>query len=131
MRYHINGTKTFERWNEMIFKKRAKTQDKLIDDIRKLNQQLERAHASFQQETDSDLISSYIYEINALKARYSYLFKLAKRMLADGSFEALPSFEIKEYDIKPFVNDATLPEREKPFSKICLTPRFRRNLFLR
>ncbi len=64
----------------MIFKKRAKTQDKLIDDIRKLNQQLERAHASFQQETDSDLISSYIYEINALKARYSYLFKLAKRM---------------------------------------------------
>ena len=44
--------------------------------------------------------------------------KLEKRLLADGNFEALPSFEIKEYDIKPFVNDATLPEREKPYMLI-------------
>ena len=44
--------------------------------------------------------------------------KLEKRLLADGNFEALPSFEIKEYDIKPFVNDATLPESEKTYMLI-------------
>lgn len=44
--------------------------------------------------------------------------KLEKRLLADGSFESLPSFEIKEYDIKPFVNTATIPENEKPFMLI-------------
>ena len=43
---------------------------------------------------------------------------LKKRLLADGSFEPLPSFEIKEYDIKPFVNTATLPESEPPFMLI-------------
>ena len=42
--------------------------------------------------------------------------KLEKRLLADGSFEKLPSFEIKQYDIQPFVNTATLPEREEPFT---------------
>ena len=39
-------------------------------------------------------------------------------MLADGSFEDLPSFPIKEYKVEPFVNTATLPETEKPFKLI-------------
>lgn len=40
--------------------------------------------------------------------------KLEKRMLADGSFEELPSFSIKEYDIPEPVNNAKAPETEKP-----------------
>ncbi len=44
--------------------------------------------------------------------------KLSKRLLANGSFEELPSFPIKEYHIKPFENTATLPETEKPFKLI-------------
>ncbi len=44
--------------------------------------------------------------------------QLSKRLLADGSFEELPSFPIKEYDVEPYENTATLPETEKPFKFI-------------
>ena len=40
--------------------------------------------------------------------------QLEKRMLSDGSFEKLPSFPIKEYDIKAPVNNAKAPESHKP-----------------
>ena len=40
--------------------------------------------------------------------------KLGKRMLSDGSFEALPDFPIKEYDIPALVNPEKAPETEKP-----------------
>ena len=39
---------------------------------------------------------------------------IEKRMLSDGSFEPLPSYPIKEYDIAPYENTATAPKREKP-----------------
>ncbi len=42
--------------------------------------------------------------------------KIEKRMLSDGSFEKLPSFEIKQYDVKPYENTASLPEREQPYT---------------
>ena len=40
--------------------------------------------------------------------------KLRKRMLSDGSFEELPDFPIKEYDIPAPVNPEKAPETEKP-----------------
>ena len=40
--------------------------------------------------------------------------KLDKRMLSDGSFEPLPSYEIKHYDIPAPVNAAKAPATEKP-----------------
>ncbi|MBQ8164222.1 MAG: glycoside hydrolase family 3 protein [Clostridia bacterium] len=40
--------------------------------------------------------------------------KLEKRMLSDGSFELLPSFPIKEYDIPPYENMSSPAAREHP-----------------
>ena len=44
--------------------------------------------------------------------------KIGKRLLSDGSFEELPSFPIKEYDIPAWENTAVLPEREEVYKLI-------------
>lgn len=41
--------------------------------------------------------------------------KIEKRLLSCGEYEKLPSFPIKEQEVKPYQNTATLPEREKPY----------------
>ncbi len=47
--------------------------------------------------------------------------RISKRMLSDGSFEALPEFPIKSYPEIEYVNPAKAPEREKPaqFSEVA------------
>lgn len=47
----------------------------LIDSIKTTQNLLKQAHTAFQQATDPDLVESYVYEINALKARHNYLSK--------------------------------------------------------
>ena len=45
----------------------------LKESIRKTRQALEIAYAGFDNALESDLIDSYIYEINALQKRYQHL----------------------------------------------------------
>lgn len=47
----------------------------LIDSIKLTQGLLKEAYSSFHQATDPDLVESYVYEINALKARHNYLSK--------------------------------------------------------
>ena len=47
----------------------------LKESIRKTRQALEIAYAGFDNALESDLIDSYIYEINALQKRYQHLRK--------------------------------------------------------
>ena len=49
---------------------------------------LAQAYAGFNTASDNDLIESYIYEIQSLQARYSYL--LRRRKALDPAPEALP-----------------------------------------
>ncbi|MCM1026946.1 MAG: YaaL family protein [Roseburia sp.] len=49
----------------------------LRDSIEKTRQALEIAYAGFDNVVDTDLIDSYIYEINALQKRYKHLLQLA------------------------------------------------------
>ena len=49
----------------------------LRESIRKPRQALEIAYAGFDNALESDLIDSYIYEINALQKRYQHLTELA------------------------------------------------------
>ncbi len=44
--------------------------------------------------------------------------KIDRRMLSDGSFEALPEFPIKSYPEVEYTNPAKAPEREKP-AQLC------------
>lgn len=41
---------------------------------------LERAYDGFNRAADGDLIESYVYEINALQRRYSYLLKQVRQL---------------------------------------------------
>ena len=50
---------------------------------RKTRQALEIAYAGFDNALESDLIDSYIYEINALQKRYQHLTELAALQPAD------------------------------------------------
>ncbi len=46
--------------------------------IREVCSQLDSVQARFEMESDSDLIDACIYEMEALRARYRYLLRLAK-----------------------------------------------------
>lgn len=45
--------------------------------IEKINRALDIAYAGFNNATDTDLIDSYIYEINSLQKKYKHLTELA------------------------------------------------------
>ena len=51
--------------------------------MRSLNQTrtlINQAYGGFNSTSDSDLIESYVYEINALQARYNYLLRRFKAL---------------------------------------------------
>ncbi len=54
----------------------------LKDSIEKTRQALEIAYSGFNNALDTDLIDSYIYEINALQKRYNHLTALAEASVA-------------------------------------------------
>jgi hypothetical protein len=47
------------------------------EDLKKTRSALEIAYAGFDNAVDTDMIDSYIYQINALQKRYTYLLSLA------------------------------------------------------
>ena len=53
-------------------------EEKLIDDIREICRRIDTAYARFEYEEDADLVEAAIYELEALKARYRYLLRIAK-----------------------------------------------------
>lgn len=53
-------------------------EQKLLNEIREVCRKIEAAYENFSYEQDDDLVEATIYEIEALKARYRYLLRLAK-----------------------------------------------------
>lgn len=53
-------------------------EQKLLNEIREVCRKIETAYENFGYEQDDDLVEASIYEIEALKARYRYLLRLAK-----------------------------------------------------
>ena len=51
----------------------------LLRDLELLRAQIERVDSNFNMTTDEDLVESYIYESNALAARYRFLLREAKK----------------------------------------------------
>ncbi len=52
----------------------------LRESMRSTQGALERAYDGFNRAADGDLIESYVYEINALRHRYSYLLRQIRRL---------------------------------------------------
>lgn len=68
----------------------------ILDDIRTLCANMERAYARFEFEEDADLIESSIYEIKSLKAQYRYLLRVAKENGVTCPQALLTNFEKEE-----------------------------------
>lgn len=50
----------------------------LISSLSHTRTLINQAYSSFNMASDSDLIESYVFEINALQARYNYLLRRVK-----------------------------------------------------
>ncbi len=52
----------------------------LLEGLARTRQLINQAYACFNQESDPDLIESYVFEINALQSRYSYLLRRVREL---------------------------------------------------
>ncbi|MCD8068821.1 MAG: YaaL family protein, partial [Lachnospiraceae bacterium] len=55
------------------------TKDSLLEDLKKTRFALEVAYSGFDNVTDPDLIDCYIYQVNSIWKRYSYLIAKISR----------------------------------------------------
>ena len=52
----------------------------LLDSLSHTRALISQAYGGFNTASDSDLIESYVFEINALQARYNYLLRRVKEL---------------------------------------------------
>jgi hypothetical protein len=52
----------------------------LLEGLRRTHTLIDQAYACFNRESDPDLIESYVFEINALQSRYSYLLRRVRSL---------------------------------------------------
>ncbi|MEA4813832.1 MAG: DUF2508 family protein [Oscillospiraceae bacterium] len=67
--------------NSSFFRKSARESEEMRDlrmSLEETKQQIARVYGWFNYADDPDLIDSYVYEINALRARYNYLLRRVK-----------------------------------------------------
>lgn len=72
----------------------------LIRQIKEVERRLDIAYRHFDQETDPDLIDACIYEIEALKARYRHLNRVARENAVTCGPAKQPWLVRKERDLK-------------------------------
>lgn len=58
--------------------RRQLERQELMDSLSQTRTLINQAYGGFNSTCDSDLIESYVYEINALQARYNYLLRRFK-----------------------------------------------------
>lgn len=52
----------------------------LLEVMARTRVEINQAYACFNQQSDPDLVDSFVYEINALRSRYSYLVRRMKEL---------------------------------------------------
>ena len=73
-----NGRKRL--WRSKKSRAEEERRRELEDSLKQTQLQLAQAYAGFNSTADQDLVESYIYEIQALQARYSYLLRQRKAL---------------------------------------------------
>ena len=61
----------------------------LLEGLERTKILIHQAYACFNRESDPDLIESYVFEINALQSRYSYLLKRVRELEAPEPLSAV------------------------------------------
>ena len=67
---------SFRRHNRL----REAERQELMTSLAHTRTQINQAYGGFNSVSDSDLIESYVFEINALQARYNYLLRRVKEL---------------------------------------------------
>lgn len=68
------------RWRRTQTGGESSPQRELEDSLKEIKTLLAQAYAGFNAATDGELVESYIYEIQALQTRYSYLLRQRKAL---------------------------------------------------
>lgn len=68
----------------------AQERQALLESMHETRQMINRAYTGFNAVEDPDLIEAYVYEINSLQARYSYLLRQVKAMEDQATAAAAP-----------------------------------------
>ena len=63
----------------------AEEQRVLLQNLEKTKRELDMAYRGFSQSTDPDLVEFYLFEIDAQRARHSYLLRRIKQLGAEGA----------------------------------------------
>ena len=63
----------------------------LEESLQEVRSRLAQAYAGFNFADDGELVESYVYEIQALQARYSYLLRQRKALGGERANAALPA----------------------------------------
>ena len=61
----------------------------LLEGLDRTKMLIQQAYACFNRESDPDLIESYVFEINALQRRYSYLLRRVREMEGASALSAV------------------------------------------
>lgn len=59
---------------------RAEERRELLEVMARTRVEINQAYAGFNQQSDPDLVESFVYEINSLQSRYSYLVRRMKEL---------------------------------------------------
>ncbi len=65
----------------------------LLEGLDRTKVLINQAYSCFNRESDPDLIESYVFEINALQSRYSYLLRRVRELEVE-QMPALPAAEV-------------------------------------
>lgn len=63
---------------------REEERRQLMEVMARTRIEINQAYAGFNLQSDPDLVDSYVYEINSLQSRYSYLVRRAKELDCKG-----------------------------------------------
>ena len=66
--------------NEAIKSAESKKREALLEGLSRTRALIAQAYSGFNSARDPDLIESYVFEINALQARYTYLLRRVKEL---------------------------------------------------
>ena len=63
---------------------REEERRQLMEVMARTRVEINQAYAGFNLQSDPDLVDSYVYEINSLQSRYSYLVRRVKELADEG-----------------------------------------------
>ena len=81
----------FTRLSRRVQQEEDEAREVLQDSLRQTQVLIAQAYAGFNTTADPDLVESYVFEISALQARYSYLLRQLKALDGEPSLRAVPA----------------------------------------